>query len=570
MEFITSQQSPIDRAVQSLTTFSGFKAANEEDWHSQFAADIDREELTRSPLANSKHESLGPNMTVQQPQPEGLATQKGNQLPHDVPLAGSSSSRNQQPLSKFTPFVRPSSSHEDKSASFAFGKPQPKQLDFGRKRTPDINLCIPATLPEPCANSSLSPEACHSTTTTSTTTETTATHEGMQVPTKAASLLLSVDISPTLTTSLDDTGSLKAHEDTSSTTEKSPIPATTAPNPQSLPVIVPKTMAASQDKIGEPVGSSSIAIMGTPLTFPRVLTKVANIRRKSKRRTDSNTTKASQSTGVNTSLSYEDTLNILLRRYRNEQLDREETRVALKAKETELQDLTEISRTIYHQLQQVLQQKKSQEAELSRFHIIMPQWERQIKKLNNYIQSLTNDHQTLREDAQQIRNQQMTLQADRSELALALKGIHQDVEQDHGKTKKVLVEARHHMEMLGQTVSNQEAQLREDGDLLNAERDRSQRLEDEISKLSTGHQHLLDLLIEHRKTSTEKLDDLLSKSEEVQTITPLPAQDYMMPVLNEAVSLLKELRDVDVVTAEDLRKLEASVSSYAERYVLIA
>ena len=252
-------------------------------------------------------------------------------------------------------------------------------------------------------------------------------------------------------------------------------------------------------------------------------------------------------------------------RYRKEQLEREEARAAVKAKDIELQDLQDISNAIYTQLQEVRQRERVQKAELSRFHNILPQWENRIKKLNDYVQSLTDDHQTLRDNAEEIRKQQETLQADRSEIASALKNAHQKVENDHSKTKKVLVEARHHMEMLEQTVSNQETQLRDDTDLLNVERARSQRLEDEMSKIGISHQHLLELLTEHRRATAEKLDDLVSKSQEVKTITPPPSQDNVESILGEVISLLKELREIEAIKPDDLSKLDASVKCYVER-----
>lgn len=305
----------------------------------------------------------------------------------------------------------------------------------------------------------------------------------------------------------------------------------------------------------------------TQQASPRNPAKVAKLQRKSKPKADPNAVGTSQPAGVQATLSYEDTLSVLLIRYRKEQLEREEARAAAKAKDIELQDLREISNVIYTQLQQVQQREKSQKVELSRFHRILPQWENRVKKLTDYVQSLIDDHQTLRDNAEDIDKQQKTLQADRSEIASALKGAHQKVENDHSKTKKVLVEARHHMEMLEQTVSNQETQLRDDADLLNVERARSQRLEDEMSKIGINHQHLLELMTEHRSATTEKLDGLLSKSQEINTITPPPSQDYVKPILSEVVSLLKELRETEVIKPDDLHKLDASVKCYVERYV---
>ncbi len=558
MDSNDSQPSLIDRAVQSLTTFSGTKVQDEEDWHIQFAADIDNEELVGSSHAGSKH---APSEI------EELAAQQSKDLPDDLPLVESTALMNQQLLPRFIPFVRPSSSHESSSTSFAFGKPQPKHLDFSRKTSQNPKPSVPVTLPESGPNNTASPDSPYSPIVKPPVTGATLTCEVVPVPAEALSPSPSGDGSPTLVISVQDIGSPTALNGTSSAPGNSTAQAAAPPSTQGSPVTTPKVVEASHHETSEPLQPLGMPTAATQPLSPRVSAKVTKLRRKSKR-ADTTRVRASQPGSAKATLSYEDTLDILLVRYRDEQLDKEETRAALNAKEIELQDLREISNAIYHQLQQARQRENSREAELSRFHKVMPQWETRVKKLNDYVQSLTNDHQTLRDDAREIHNQQKILLTDKSNIASTLNDVRRTVEQDQAKTKKVLVEARHHMEMLEQTVSNQETQLQEDANLLDAERDRSQRLEVEMSKLTTSHQHLLELLTEHGRVTTEKLDDLLSKSEEVQIVTPPQSQDYVKPILDEAISILKELREADMVRPDDLRKLDASIRSYAEKYVL--
>lgn len=567
IDSIMSQPSPIDRAVESLTTFGGTKVPNEEEWHSQFAADIDNEELTQPPHASSKHAPITPDVISQRTPSEELAAQQSKELPEDVTPLGSSASLDHQPLSKFRPFVRPSSSHENTSMSFAFGKPQPKQLDFSRKASQNPKLSLPTIRPEPGTDTIVLLEPRRSPNIESKDTQGLA-RDVLPVPAQTNSPSPSAEGSPTLVATVQITESPEVHERTSSTPLNSAAHAATSPNPQGSPVTSPKTLETIHFETSQPLRKSNLLMVATQSASPRSSAKITKLRRKSKPRGDSSAMQQSQTGAPKDALSYEDTLNVLLMCHRNERHEREEARAVLKAKETELQDLREISNVIYHQLQQVRQREKSQEAELSRFHTVMPQWESRVKKLSDFVQCLSKDHQTLRDDAREIHNQQKTLQADKSDIVSTLSDVRHTVEQDQAKTKKVLVEARHHMEMLEQTVSNQEIQLREDAELLYVERDRSQRLEVEISRMTTGHQHLSELLAEHGRITTEKLDDLLSKSEEVQIVSPPPTQDLVRPVLDEAVSLLKELRDADVVRPDDLRKLDASVRSYAEEYVL--
>ena len=565
MASIKSQPSPIDLAVQSLTTFTGSRAPDEEDWHSQFAADIDEDDLARPQQVSSTRISPGGEIAIQQAQCEELVTEKDREKSGDVPPAERSASSNQQSLPNFTPFTRPSSSHEDISTSFAFGRPQPKQFDFSRKKPQDSKISAPAPMPEPISNTHILPESRPCPDMNTKLVEAAATGEVGPVASEPVNTSRSMSASPTLVAIVPDAGNPSCHRSINTALQNSNTRTSVATDPQGCPVAAPKTVGASQYiPLKQPQSPGRPAI-ANQLASPRVPTKITKLRRKSRPRTDPNFSRGSDPAEPNASLSYEDTLGVLSVLYQKEQIQREQERAALKAKETELQDLREISNAIYSQLQQVRQREKSQEAELFRFRKSKPQWEARVKKISDYVQSLIKDHDALREDAQEIRHQQKILQTEKCELASALKGIHETVENDQGKTEKVFVEARHHMEMLEQKIGHQERQLREDTDLLDAERARSQLLDDKMSKVSNGHEHLHKLLTEQRLIIMGKLDDLLRESREVKNIAPPPSQDYVKPMLEEAVSLLKGLREAKAIRPEDVRRLDASIRAYADR-----
>ncbi len=231
----TSEPSPIDLAVYALTTFSGFKAPTE-DWHSQFAADIDSEELPRSKQPSSMHESSNHDVVIPQPQSEEQGIQQDLKVPENMPSAGPSTLTNQQPLPKFTPLVRPSSSHKDKAATFAFGKPQPKQLDFSRKRNQDPSLSMSVTLPRPDSNIATSPETRASPINNLKVTDVAETRDVVPILAEATSLSPSETASPTLVASVLDMGSPTAHAESSITSQDLMGPGATASNLQGSPM----------------------------------------------------------------------------------------------------------------------------------------------------------------------------------------------------------------------------------------------------------------------------------------------------------------------------------------------
>ena len=563
MTFIKSQLSPIDLAVQSLTSFTGLRTSNDQDWHCQFAANIDEEDFSQPQRFSSKRESPGDDLTTQQIQPES-ALQQDREQPEDVQSTKSSTGINQQSLQKFTPFVRPSS-HGDTSPSFTFDKPQPKQLDFSRKKAQDFQSSVAVTKPEPTSNAHILPEPRPSSILNPKGAEAAKIDEARYVADEPDNPLPSISASPTLVATVPDPGNPSCHECVSTAPQQSNAQAAIARDRQRSPVAAPKTIGVNQRIPRESPQNIGTPVVATLLSSPCLSAKITKRRRKAKGSADSDLLRKLKPEEADASLSYEDTLGVLSMLYRKDQLQREKERAALKAKEIELQDLREISNAIYSQLQQVRQREKSQEAELSRFRKTKPQWEIRVKKLSDYVQSLADDHKALKDGAQKIQEQQEILQANKSDLASALKTVQDTVEHDHGKTKKVLIDVRHHMEMLEQTVTIQERQLQQDADLLDTERLRSQRLEAEISKVANGHEHLRELVTDDRLNILGKLDDLLCRSGELQVVTSASSQNYVKPLIDEAISLLKGIQNAEIVKPDDIRRLDVSIRSYADR-----
>ena len=566
MDSLATHVSPIDRAVQSLATFSSSKVRDNDDWHSQFATEVDEEQSAQSPQASSK--TSPSKSSVERAQSEGPTSHKMKGTQEGSVLTSEAARVIQRLTPRFTPFLRPSTSHEDIYTSFSFDKPQPKPLDFSRKTGQHPAPSIPVLEPEPVSNVATVLEPCHFSSIGPKTTDITHNCEGMLAQIGASDSLAPSGASSTLVTSMEG-DSLGAHGDTNQAFQSSEVQVATSPSADGGSELVHSPVDAGSSLMSKRTQTYGTSDPTARSSSPRGPGKVTKLQQKLSMKKGRIQMKAQHPMDSTTGLSYEDTLGVLLVRYKTEKLERDEARIALQAKETELEDLRDISNAIYHQLQQGRQREKSQQAELRKFQEVMPRWETQVKKLSDYVQTLTEDHLILRDDARAIRDRQVSLQTDKSDLTSALHDVHQTVQQDHTKTKKVLVEARHHMEVLETTISDQGARLREGAGLLDAERERRSHLEGDISELATNYQYLISVLTEHRKNTTEKLDDLLTKSEQVQTVISMPNQDHLEPVLVEVLSLLKELREVDVVRPDDLRKLDASVTSYAERYVCV-
>ena len=266
----------------------------------------------------------------------------------------------------------------------------------------------------------------------------------------------------------------------------------------------------------------------------------------------------------------DDLLKLLMYRRKQGQEQIEYFRITQKQKEAEIQKLRDMCNHLTSRLEEVEKSETQKAAELSRIKGNKPIWETKIKRLSDYVKGLTNDHKRLREDADDLHKQHKSVLIAGKELQNALANVQKSAEQERTKSQQLTNDACHKIETLEQTVQHQNSQLHGDEILLTAERERSNRLEDQISNITTSHRRLLELFTGHRDTITDKMDDLLHQARSIvptNNTCELESHGTMMPILEQCVGMLRELHSADAVRPEDLWKLNGSMDSFAQGFV---
>ena len=252
----------------------------------------------------------------------------------------------------------------------------------------------------------------------------------------------------------------------------------------------------------------------------------------------------------------EDLLKLLMYRRRQGQQELEYFRATQHQKEAEIQTLRDLSNDLDAQLQEVIQREAQKTIELSKVNATKPILEDRIKRLVDYVKGLTNDHKRLREDANELYKQHEELFVTRTELQDTLDDARKSVEQQRLRSQQYETEARHTIESLQQTVQNQSTQIRSDGNLLAAERERNNRLDDHISRITTSHEHLVDLFAGHRDTIAGKIDELLHQAQcVVSPVEAADSNDSISPMLEQCVGILQKLHEAEAFKPKDLQKL---------------
>lgn len=449
-----------------------------------------------------------------------------------------------EPPPKVTQFTRPTSAHTDPLIQFTYTKAKLPQMDFTRKIAPNLpsEPTVPRLVPAQAADTSILPN----------------------VPTNQ-------NPDPENADDAGPRGSVTRIE-----TALSDIPNTdvTHSDPGRISIDHNPLLATADATCGL---ASDINVSPEDSVYPtfktadppsvlvnhgRALPQTKTVPRDPKRSTESRASSFD-------SKGYGEILEDLLSRFKNDQEKQKELEASQHAKDNEIQDLKDVSRALFEKLQVSKGKEQVQQKKLSKFHALKLQWEHRIEKLNKSVKDLTDDHHSLRNNAKDIQEQKRIIQTDKASLEMSLKDLHDVVEQDRSKTKKILLEARHQMEILEQTIEDQDRQLRENIDYLDIERDRSRRLEDALSNITTNYQDLMKLLTGHRDIIIENLSDQFRKSHTAVVLSSYPP-DNLKPVLDQCFGILQELQRVEMVKPEDLLALNQALNSYAERYVWVS
>lgn len=268
------------------------------------------------------------------------------------------------------------------------------------------------------------------------------------------------------------------------------------------------------------------------------------------------------------SLSDEDLLNALLLRQRAQQEERDLLKANEATKDQEIGDLREVSHDLYQQLQNLQDQHKAKETEISRLHAIVPRWGKKIQSLTKCLNTLARDHRDLLNGSKELQKKQEDAQAEKSRLVTMLKDVQDTVQSDHRKysaTNKVLIEARHHIGVLKATIKDQEKKSREDGDLLHVERTRSQQMEAQIKKLTSTYHELTKVITGHPEIILEKLSKVLEISIQTVGVTQAQSQFELKTLVNQCVDMLRKVHTMEMVKPHDFGKLDNSIRAYAQR-----
>lgn len=265
------------------------------------------------------------------------------------------------------------------------------------------------------------------------------------------------------------------------------------------------------------------------------------------------------------SVTEEDLLQVLLTRYNRDKQEKEQIR---SHHATEIHLLETISLSLWDRLGDSEQRRVDQESELSKYRAKQPKFASQIKKLQDYVKGLTNHQHGLRDSFISMQRLQSATRESKQQIDMSLQEVRATASDVDSRAANALKDAGREIENLARVVQDQKAQFQKDAELLQHERERSQKLELEVAKINASQQQSMHIFAQHANCVVQKMNSMLEKTEELQTIQQPGSLDEVNATLGQCLSSLDKLREAQDIKVDHLSDLDESMKDLANGYVI--
>ena len=264
------------------------------------------------------------------------------------------------------------------------------------------------------------------------------------------------------------------------------------PNARKLPT-------SQQDVTPDKTKANAAAVKGTSNDQRQVVNKKRG-HQKSSMPLDNRPTRYDTQLQIQVFEAYHETqnrYNLLAEQYDQQGSILEKLVSEISAKDNTIQDqhsdiakLDEVSQSLsqmYEEKSKLLEQK---EAALARLQQKKPQWEAKVKKLGEALNSLCNDHNRLREKGDKLLARTDLIDADEESIRDALLAIQASNDADRARAKDMASKYHNHIEHLEKTILTLQSQKTHSPQDAEAEREKSARLEAELTKITNSHEKM--------------------------------------------------------------------------------
>ncbi|KAL8686260.1 MAG: hypothetical protein Q9218_007233 [Villophora microphyllina] len=227
--------------------------------------------------------------------------------------------------------------------------------------------------------------------------------------------------------------------------------------------------------------------------------------------------------------------------YQKQKQQRAKVKASQRAKELEIKDLEMISKSLHKQLQGSEARVAKQSGELEKYRELMPRWQDKVKKLNDFVKGLSNDHTRLRDDAHSIQQEQRNLQTAKESINNGLKETMTALQDERSQHQGRLSKAHKDVEALQETLTTRKFEL-----MTSHHEDLVAKVAQQGDILGTKLADISELVSRciPGSSTTGQLDGLQANLEEYLSLLRQPREAGSSPdALNDLGSSIKEVID---------------------------
>jgi len=436
------------------------------------------------------------------------------------PVDATKPAKNEGPI-KLNLFTRPASSHEDPASKFIFSKMKPVSMSFSRQRKDIIpttvlsNPAVPSSWVKEREPADPSPEPLTPEQALSAMND---LHQSVSMQNKLPNRSSEIAVAPTSQTGLTlFNDRAQCTSPTAAAIEQAPrVHDNQADRSASAddPMVAHESNFDSFRQINSFIADAA----NQPTLDAPVLLKTTETIRKPRRKSKQ---RRLSSAGIQTSRkvqsvqaepSMESILNAVSYKVHKSEQDRDKLAALYKVKVQELERVMQGNSILYAELEKFKTADYEKEDALGKLSQMRTTLEKRVKKLCDFVKGLSNDYNRLRDTAQELREQHRGFQGNQDDTKAihnALKALNDSLGQDAVKSANLVAESRRQVDILNHTVQDLQRQLQDNKEHLDAERQRNQSFKDEVSKITTSHEDLVNNLANH--SSTVRLDHPLRR-----------------------------------------------------------
>ena len=181
-----------------------------------------------------------------------------------------------------------------------------------------------------------------------------------------------------------------------------------------------------------------------------------------------------------------------MQRYREQKMEQQllETLHLAEYKSREVEELDQKLREFAIEYQRLQEELEGKQAAIAKFEAIKSTWDSKVKKLSDSVKGLCNDHNRLRDSARDNQDQRDHVHSEEASIQSSLTTLKQSHDISSVKSQQLVAKYQLSCETLKQTVKTLQHDIEASQGNLGLERERNERLERELTRITSGDEQL--------------------------------------------------------------------------------